>query len=188
MTAYAPHYTSRVKIHYFVQGAGHTMQFRFPGPISGSGLTDALGAINDWLVALADTMYDDWTVSAVTAADQDSNIFLPQVNPFTVTGTVDPADRQPIEKAFTVSFPARSSGGNPFKVSLYGCSRVSVELATEENGRVRAGENPDVDAAIDVLQLAGAALIGNDALPLLWYDYANVKDNDRWLKKIRRGA
>lgn len=188
MTAYAPHWTSRVKIHYFVQGAGHTMQFRFPGPITGSGLTDALGAINNWLTALEDLLWTDWTVSAVTAADQDSTVFLPQTNPFTVTGNVATDNRQPIDKAFSVSFVARSSGGNPFKVSLYGCSPINGELDTEVNGRIRAGENADVDTAIDILQLAGAALIGNDALPLLWYDYANTKTNDRWLKKIRRGA
>lgn len=188
MTAYAPHWTSRVKLHINVQSTNHTILFRFPGPISGSGITDALGALNSFFGALENAMYDDFTVNAVTAADIDSTIFLPQVNPFTFAGTVDPVDREPEEKAFQTTFVARTASGNPWKFSLFGLSKAALELTGEKNFRVRAGESLLIDTAIDVLQLAGAALIGNDGDPLFWYDYANIGENDNWKKKVRRGA
>lgn len=186
--AYAPHWTSRVRIHYNVQGKNHTMTFRFPGPISGSGLTDALTTINDFLNAMESALWSDWTVNAVTAADIDSTIFLPIVNPITAVGTVDPVDREPENKAYMLTFVARTAGGNPWKFSLFGVSSTALEVTGSRDYRIRAGESSVVDGAIDLLQVSGGALIGNDAEPLFWYDYANTGEYDPTKKDVRRGA
>lgn len=189
MTAYAPNWTGRLRISYFAAGAIHSQVWRYPGPSSGSGVTDLITAIGAYLTALAPILWDDFQVNAVTVADIDSAVFLPIDNPFTgFLGTVDVADLFPAAKAFTLSFVGRTTGGGPWKLTQFGVVESPLEGLAGRNFRVLQGENADVGNCISALQAGAGIILGNDAGAVAVYNYANAKDNDRWLKKVRRGA
>jgi len=187
--AYAPHWTSRMRVSYFAAQAVHSQMWRFPGPASGSGVTDLVAVLIDYYTALAPILYQDFIVNAVTVADIDSTFFLPISNPFVgLGGDLTMADFEPQEKAFQGTWVGRTTGGNPWHVSQFGISAIGLEGVASHNFRVLRIENATVAAALDVLQAAGGTIIGNDAQPVAFYDYLNVKDNDRYVKKVRRGA
>lgn len=185
MASYAPHYTSRLRIKYLGSGRPHNMLFRFPGPSDGSGLTEALTVIGAFLDALAPLMYDDFTVISVSIANIDTNIFLPYATTLTPTGSIAASTRTPAEEATAWTFVARTTGGNPWKFSLFGLYQNGIEGGPGQNYRVVFGENGDMDAALAVLNGGGTALIGNDGLPTHWAPYADYKDNDHYVKKVR---
>lgn len=185
MTAYAPHYTSRFKQRYSVQGDNHSITFRFPGPITGSGLTDAQNAFSSFLDAMASLLFDDWALGPASAADIDSNIFLPVPAIGTPAGAVVTANRQPSERATALTFVARSAGGNPWKFSLFGVAVSSSEDLGNEDYRYRPGEITAIDNAVAVLVANSSAFVGNDGGTLFWYPYVNYKDYDHWVKDVR---
>lgn len=185
MTAYAPHYTARLRQKYSVQGSVHSINVRFPGPITGSGLTDAQNALFDFLSELQNILFDDWAIGQTSAADIDSTIFLPQTTVGTITGTVVTTSREEEEKATALTFVARSGSGNPMKLSVFGAAISGLESAGLVNYRFYNGENASIDAAVAVLNANSTALIGNDGQALTWYPYVNYKDYDHWVKKVR---
>jgi hypothetical protein len=185
MTSYAPPYTSRLRLKYRVQGTNHTMQARFPGPISGSGLTDCMAALHSFLVALQPAMFEDWTPISAAAADINSNIFLPVTNTIAPVGEVGILTREEEEIAYCATFVARSTGGNPMQLRVFGLAANTLETAGGVDFRVTFGESADVEAAVGILNLNSTAILGNDGNPLIWYPYANVKPNDEWVGKVR---
>jgi hypothetical protein len=189
MTAYAPTWTGRIKLSYFAAQAVHSQTWRYPGPSSGSGVTDCLTAIHDYYTALQAQMFDDLVVNAVTVADLGSPVFLPIVNPFTdLAGAIATATFKPEDKARVLTFIGRTTAGGPWKVSQFGVSPTDLEGVATENYRVLYPENATIAAAIDALTAAAGIIIGNDAQPVAIYEYADWKPNDRWVKKTRRGA
>lgn len=185
MPAYYPAWTARVRLKYTVGRFSHNILLRFPGPSTGSGLTDVMTAFNDFLTALGPLLYDDITFVSASAADIDSNVFLPIANTITAVGSVATAGREPAEEATQWTFAARTTGGNPWKFGLFGLRQASVEGAGGNDYRIRFGENGDIDAALGVLNLNSTAFIGNDANPLHWFGYVDYKDNDHFVKQIR---
>jgi hypothetical protein len=185
MTAYYPAWTARVRIKYTIGRFSHNIILRFPGPSTGSGLTDVMTAFGDFLTALQPLMYDDFTVVSAAAADIDSTVFLPIANTLTPVGGIASATRQPDEEATAWSFVARTTGGNPWKFSLFGLFKGGIESAGGTDYRINFGENGDIDAALSVLNLNSTAFIGNDAQPLHWFGYVDYKDNDHFVKQIR---
>jgi hypothetical protein len=185
MPAYYPAWTARVRIKYTVGRFSHNFLLRYPGPSTGSGLTDVMAAFGDFLTALEPLMYDDFQVVSAATADIDSTVFLPIANTLTPAGGVASATREPQEEATAWSFVARTTGGNPWKFSLFGLARSAIEAASGQDYRIRFGENGDIDAALGVLNLNSTAFIGNDANPLHWFGYVDWKDNDHFVKQIR---
>lgn len=189
MTAYAPTWTGRLKVSYFAGQAIHSQTWRYPGPASGSGVTDLIAVIQAFYDALAPVAWNDWAINAVTVADLGSPIFLPIVNPFSlITGSSDIVDFEPEDKAEALTFVGRTTGGNPWHITQFGIDRDAIESAGSKNFRVLHPENATIAAAIDVLVAGGGTVLGNDAGAVAMYQYADLKENDRWVKKVRRGA
>jgi hypothetical protein len=189
MTAYAPTWTGRLKLTYFGGSAAHTQTWRYPGPSSGSGVTDLITAIDAYLTALEPLMWDDFAVSAVTVADVGSPVFLPIVNPFTaITGAVAFTGFVPEDKAKVLTFVGRTTSGNPWHLAQFGLDTNSLQAGGSTNYRILTGENADVTNAIAALQAGAGIILGNDAGSVAVYNYANLKSYDRWVKKVRRGA
>jgi len=189
MTAYAPTWTGRLKVSYFAAGAVHTQTWRYPGPSSGSGVTDLVAVLTDYYAALNAILWDDFVINAVEVADVDTAFFLPIINPFTaVDGATAIAGLVPEDKAFSVQFVGRTTGGNPWKISQYGVVHTALEADGGHNFRCLGGENADMDNTFAVLQAAAGTILGNDANSVAVYNYADLAYNNRWKKKVRRGA
>jgi len=189
MTAFAPTWTGRVKITYFAAQAVHTQTWRYPGPASGSGVTDLLTTISSFYNALANVLYEDFNVNSVTVADIDSPVFLPIINPFASgIGTVALIDFEPEEKANVATFVGRSTGGHPWKIGMFGLVFGSIEVAGSRNYRVLETENITIGSAISALIAGAGTILANDANTVAMYNYCNLKPNDRWVKKVRRGT
>ena len=189
MPAFAPNWTGRLKISYFAAKAVHTQTWRFPGPSSGSGVTDLVTTISAYFAALQDDLWEDFVVNAVTVADIDSSIFLPIPNPFTgVTGGQVMTTFSPDDKAKATTWVGRSTGGHPWKITQYGVNYDILEAAADSNYRLLRGEDAVIDATLDALAAGAGSFLANDANSVAIYDYANIKPNDRWVKKVRRGS
>jgi len=189
MTAYAPTWTGRLKISYFAAQAVHSQTWRYPGPSSGSGVTDLVAAIQAYYDALQPILWEDAIINAVTVADVNSPIFLPIVNPFTsIAGAIVLDTFEPKDKAEVCTFIGRTTTGNPWKISQFGVATGQIEVTGQLNFRVLASENVDIGNAVAALQAGGGTILGNDAGSVAIYEYANIKENDRWVKKVRRGA
>lgn len=189
MPAFGPTWTGRLKISYFGAGAVHTQTWRYPGPASGSGVADLVGTITAYLTALEPLLWSDFVVNAVTVADVDSAVFLPVPNPFTeIVGGSDTATLTPEDKAYTVGFVGRSTGGHPWHIHQFGLAVAGVQAGNAKNFRLLTGESANVDNAIAALEAGAGTILANDANTVAFYQYANVKANDRWVKKVRRGA
>lgn len=185
MPAYYPAWTARLRLEYQVGRFSHNILMRFPGPSTGSGLTDVMAAFNAFLVPLGPLMYDDIAFVSAAAADIDSNVFLPIANTIVAAGSVAASTREPREEATEWSFTARTTGGNPWKFSLFGLWADGIEIASGRDFRIRFGENGNIDSAVSILNLNSTAFIGNDGNPLHWSQYVDYKDNDHFVKKIR---
>jgi hypothetical protein len=185
MAAYAPHYTSRFKQRYSVQGANHSITFRFPGPVTGSGLTDAQNAFASFLNAIAPIMFTDWSMGAASAADIDSTVFLPVPIISGSGGAVSISAREEEERATALTFVARTAGGNPWKFSFFGIAISGLESAGAVDYRIHPGEVTEIDDAVTVLVANASAFVGNDGGTLFWYPYVNYKDYDHWVKEVR---
>lgn len=185
MTAYAPHYTSRFKQRYNVQGANHSITFRFPGPVTGSGLIDAQNAFGSFFNEMIPILFNDWAFGQASAADIDTTVFLPIPTVGSGSGTVAITNREAEEKATALTFVARSAGGNPWKFSLFGAAISGLEGAGGVNYRIQPGEVAEIDAAVAVLVANASAFVGNDGGTLSWYPYVNYKDYDHWVKEVR---
>jgi hypothetical protein len=152
-------------------------------------VTDLLAAIQTYYTALAPILWDDFQFNAVTVADINSPVFLPIINPLAVTGIVTTAGQlEPQDKAKVLTFVGRTTAGGPWKISQFGVATEGLEVAGGKNFRVLAGEDTDVGNAIAALQAGAGTILGNDANTVAFYEYADVKENDRWVKKVRRGA
>lgn len=189
MPAFAPNWTGRLKISYFGAGAVHSTTWRYPGPASGSGVTDLITTITNYLTALEPLLWDDYQVNAVTVADIDSSVFLPIPNPFgDIVGESTTTTLTPEDKAYTVGFVGRSTGGHPWHILQFGLAVSGVQAGNQKNFRLLNGESPEVDNAIAALEAGAGTVLANDANSVAFYQYANIKTHDRWVKKVRRGA
>lgn len=189
MTAYAPTWTGRLKISYFAGQAIHSQTWRYPGAADGSGPTILLAAITAYLEALQPILWEDYIINAVTVADVNSPIFLPIPNPITgIAGAITLDNFEPADKAEVVTFIGRSTAGGPWKIGQFGIATRQIEVTGSLNFRVLEAENVDIGNAIDALTTAAGGFIANDGQAVRMYGYANIKENDRWVKKVRRGA
>lgn len=190
MTAYAPNFTARLRVKYHAALANHSQTWRFPSfGVGGAGLAAAEAAVQAFYDDIAPVMYDDWAFISSSFADVDSDVFLPAAS-FTLTGTITTPTTDPSIKAGGVSFVGRSSGGQPAKVFQYG---ISVPISDSHNAgdfRINPTEIPEIDTAIAELNgfIAGLVLCGSDGQAVTWYPYANFKDMDYWVKRIRQGS
>lgn len=186
MPAFAPNFTARLKVRYFVGGATHSQQWRSLVLGGGFATVDALIAeVQSYYDAIADEIFDDWAILDVSVAAEGALVFIPH-GALTVTGAVPTVGLPARAKASQISFPARTDNGNPWIVYQYGWGEMIGDNVIGDDFRINPTENGTVDAAVAALQAMTIA-VGNDGAGLNFKSYANVKYNDNWEKKVRKG-
>ncbi len=186
---YAPNYTGRVLLSYSTAGRTHTTVHRF----ARGGDVTAAAALASKLVAFLNAIktkrYNDWTVLNWAFCLSDSDVFLPLTGVAAPDagsgGTPDAGVKANGSRA--VSWIGRSSGGQKHKFFLYGYA-VGVESGDGVDFKVTSAEDSVVAAGYTALSELAPAHRASDNLNVSWYNYVNVKHNDYWVKRIRRGA
>ena len=190
MPAFAPNFTPRLKIRYHAAFANHTQLWRFPelGAFS-AGATAAVAAVQAFYDDIATWMFDDWAILDTSIADVDSDVFVPFAGP-TVTGTQSTAGVPNDIKAGAVSFVGHTANGQPAKVAQFGFNVPAMSGDNALDFRFSAGEVAEIDTAIAELNgfLVGLVLCGSDGSGISWKPYANFKDYDYWVKRVRSGG
>lgn len=187
MPAFAPNFTARLKVRYFVGGATHSQTWRSLVLGGGFATVDALiSEVQSFYDAISPVMFDDWAILDVSVAAEGALVFIPH-GVLTATGLVDGSASGARKKASQISFPARTDNGNPWIAYQYGFANMIGTSGVSEDFRINPGEDTDVDAAVAALQAMTIA-VGNDGAGLNFKNYANVKYNDNWEKKVRKGG
>jgi hypothetical protein len=187
MPAFAPNFTARLKVHYHAANANHTQQFRCLVLGGGFATVDALIVdVQAYYDAIAPNMFDDWAILDVSVAAEGALVFVPH-GTLTVTGSIPVAGAPARIKAGQLSFPGRSDNGNPHIVYQYGWASPPGDATEGDDFRINPGEDTDIDNAIAALQ-ASTIMVANDGGGCNFKTYANLKYNDNWTKKIRKGS
>lgn len=190
MPDFAPNYTARVKMRYAVAGATHTMQVRAPASSAPGDLPDFVDKVIAFLNSLQAKMWSDFTILGWTYALADSDIFLPtgpDTGVFGV-GDVSTTGRLQAAKALATSFVGRSSAGLRASLFLYGLTWNVISFATVSDFRIFNSEDSDVSAATGILNETAPPFVANDNNEASWYNYANLKYNDYWTRRLRQGG
>lgn len=186
MADFAPNYTARYRVRYSVQGNTHTMLWRVASDTES--VVGIAAKVSLFLADLEGSLWSDWSVLGADFAPADSDIFLPTTAPDQPTGAGSTGSRANSDKAYACSFVGRSTGGNKARMFLYGTVfAASLRSGIEDDFRILSSENGDVSAAIVRLNETSPALVANDDNVATWYEYVNVKHNDRWVRRLRRG-
>lgn len=186
MATYAPNVTPRYKLHYTTQGKAHTALWRIQrGTVFD---TTFLGKVHDFYAAMAPVLFSDWTMVSAEQANEDSDVFLPSPLPTAITGSVSVGGASASDAAFAAGFIGRSSGGQKARMFLYGVGLAAlVRNPVGNDWRLSGVEESHVAAAVNVLNFTLPVLFATDDHDVLWYNYASIKYNDRWVRKLRRG-
>lgn len=189
MPDFAPNFTGRVLCRYSTAGRTHTMLHRFA---RGGDATAAAGMATKvvaFLNAIKTKRYNDWSVLSWSYCVSDSDVFLP------LTGITAPdagsgGDPDPAVKANgtrAISWIGRSLDGQKHKFFLYGYA-VATEGGTGVDFKVTAAEDSIIAAGYTALSELSPFHRASDGIQVSWYNYVNVKHNDYWVRRVRRGA
>jgi len=174
MAPLPPESTARYFVDYSVGGVEHTFQVRFDGVTSPSAFGDTLNA----LLNTIDTQLYQITINQVRFAADGSNVSNPVVSGIegNTYGTGAPADN---ERADFLNFVGRTTGGRRVTMAIYGLNAV------DDGFRSNAAEDPDVEAAVDILNGEEGLFLGIDGLNPVWKPYVNNAASGYWQRKLR---
>jgi len=186
MADFAPNFTARLRLRYSTLSKTHSLMWRAVNTVTDpSGLISKLGL---FLGDLEPLLYDDWTILGTDFALADSDVFLPVANPTAPTGAFSSAAAPRAAAAIPISFVSRSTAGGKGRFFLYGTGLAQTLFdATEGDYRISSAEDANISAAIVRLNETSPALVCNDNHTAIWYEYVNIKPNDNWVRKQRRG-
>lgn len=188
MTDYAPDFTPRYRVEYVSAGLTHHMMLRgFRGESLAATDSRARNAIHDALAPLVAYLPSDFAFVSAEVIPQDSNVSSPGNLPGAITGTVDPADMSAEDKIRTLGWVGRSAS-TPMRLFVFGFT-IDTDVTPADfktDFRITAAELAAVSNSIAGLNAAGVP--ANNNLPGTWKSYVNLKVNDEWLKKVRKGS
>lgn len=186
MADFAPNYTARYRIRYSTVGKTHSMTWRVAAGVTDS--TSIAAKLGLTLDDMAPLLWDDFTILGADFALADSDVFLPGVLPTFGGGAVASGAQSPSDAALAISFVGRTIAGQKARMFLYGCNPGEIgRTAVGGDFRILSSEEPSVSDAIVRLNETSPPLVGNDNETAIWYEYVNVKYNDRWVRRLRRG-
>lgn len=184
MADFAPNFTARYRIRYSQGGKNHSMTWRVA-----SSVTDPTGIASKVGLFLADIegmLFSDWTLIAAEFALADSDVFLPAVMPDAPTPAATGGVASDV--ACYIGYVGRSTLGGKARMFLYGTNIASFVRASQGlDFKVLSGESSVIADTIVRLNETSPAIVANDDRPAVWYEYVNVKYNDRWVRRLRRG-
>lgn len=186
MADFAPNFTARARLKYSSLGKNHSMMWRVS-----SAETDPTGIsakIGLFLDDLAPILFNDFTVIGLDFALADSDVFLPAPTPAFGGGDVSAGGGVPTDAAVSLSFVGRSTLGGKARMFLYGTNTGAIVRTADVNDwKLLSSEDASISAAIVRLNETSPSIVANDDSVVAWYEYVNVKYNDRWVRRMRRG-
>lgn len=191
MTDFAPNFTPRVEMQYTTLGRPHAMRWRIA---RGATVTDAEGAASKmiaFLNAFRAALFTDFSITGWNWCAEDASAFLP-ITPTSgsflggTSGLPLEAVRRTVS-AKQITFTGRSLIGGPATVYLYGTS-FTPEAGSGNEFRILSTESTDLAAAITALSELSPALVASDNQVVIWKAYANLKYNDHYVSKVRKGT
>lgn len=186
MADFAPNYTARYRMRYTSLSKNHALTWRVLNTV-----TDPAAVAAKMELFLADMEGRLWTDFTVVGADfalADSDVFLPCVAPASPTGAATTNPAYAAHAADAISFVSRSAAGGKGRFFLYGTNYGRTEDTAEQvDWRITSGEDATIAAGVARLNETSPSLVCNDNHVAVWYEYANFKPNDRWIRRLRRG-
>jgi hypothetical protein len=186
MSDFAPNFTARYRFRYSSLGKTHTMTWRLA-----SGTTDPtalIAKIGLFLGEFESNLYSDFTILSADFALADSDVFLPAGLPSEPSGAVTASGAPASDAAVALSFIGRSIAGGRARMFLYGTAYpAAMRSSSGGDYKFLSSEDADVSAGIVRLNETSPAIVANDNENVVWYEYVNVKANDKWVRKLRRG-
>jgi len=186
MPDFAPNWTPRYRFRYSVLGRQHSCTWRVA-----RGTTDfapVAAKVGAFFTALGGaSIYTGFSILGASAALQDSDIFTPVLSP---TGMPTPSATVPTnsisESTHHLSFTGRSVLGHSAIFFIYGiASGPEVAGPAVDNFRVLGSEAATIAAAVAILNNNSPPLVSNDGATVSWANYANLKYNDYWVRRVR---
>ena len=188
MPDYATINTPRFRMRYRVLSQTHNITWRLEQTKT---IADAGGVASKmaaFLAAIQSHLYNDFTVLSAAWAEVNSELFLPCATPASPTGGVSTSGITRVAGTISMGFVGRGAGGSKAGFYLYGHNYdVPINSAAEADFRLTAAEVGVVADAIEALTELSPALYAIDRTPVTWYNYVNLKYNDRWVRKARNG-
>lgn len=185
MPDFAPNYTARLRVAYTAVGKNHHMTWRMPADTIAGDLSDYADKVIAFLAAIGPKLYNDTIITGWSWQAADSDIFLPYGGPAWSAGAVSVSGRPSSQEAMALSFVGRSVLGQRAAFFLYGVGVNPVTDVDSFDFRIHASEDANVSTALAVLNDAVPQLVANDNASVIWYEYANMKYNDYWVRKSR---
>jgi len=171
MAPLPPNGTPRFKVNYTVNLTDHSFQLRHAGSPA-----TAMAIVDSMLTALADAVYAI-TIGVVEFAADETDIFLPVTSGIEGNVYGEGFVGNPQANWF-YGFQGRSAGGRKWHLNVFGARTLGT------NFLLTPGENPDVSAAVAVLQGA-SGILGIDGAAVSVYSYVNCGDNAHWQRAVR---
>jgi hypothetical protein len=186
MADFAPNYTARYRFRYSSLGKTHACTWRVASSVTDP--TSVAAKVGLFLADMEGSLWDDFTVIGADFALADSDIFLPAVPPDQPAGAVGVGASNVSDAAFALSFVGRTTLGGKARFFLYGTNDVELVRDTKGNDlKLLSSESTQISDAVVRLNETGPSLVGNDDAVAVWYEYVNMKYNDRWVRRLRRG-
>jgi hypothetical protein len=186
MSDFAPNYTARYRFHYSQGSKSHTMMWRVAAGVTDpSALATKIGLFLD---DMSDNLYNDFTITSADFALADSDVFLPATPPSFGGGAVAASGAVLSDAAYAMSFIGRSIAGGRARMFLYGSNFGAAQrVSAFTDYRILSSELSTVSAAVVRLNETSPPIVANDNENVVWYEYVNLKPNDAWVRKLRRG-
>lgn len=186
MPNFAPSYTPRYRVRYSVLGRQHSLTLRVAR--NTSDFAPVAAKVGAFFTALgAASIYTGFTVLGASAALTDSDIFMPVLSPTGMpTGTATVPTNPISESTHHLSFTGRSVLGHQAVFFVYGiASGPEVAGPAVDNFRVTSLEAATISAAVAILNNNSPQLVANDGATVTWNQYANLKYNNYWVRRVR---
>lgn len=180
LPALPPSNTRRIKVSYNVGPDNHSFIVRVSDVATSTQITAAVSAV---LNAIAGQIYL-MTITAVEQAAKTSNVFLPLSSTLigATYGTAIPSGQA---RSWFYSFTGRSRiSGRKTMMELFVAKTIS-----DSTFRVTIPEGAWVDNTLNAFYTYPSDVwLAIDGYPVQWHVYANVKQNDHMVKKLRGGG
>lgn len=169
--------TPRLKVTYQNAIASHDAIFRMVADTDVTAVEDVLSA---FLPTVGSLLHFAEITNVQFAAD-GSDLFFPRPASVLLGATFGDGPANTDTNPRFLQFGGRSTGGRRTKFYLFGYKSVSSAY------RLTVAEVADLATGIAMLNDNAAIFTAIDGLSTLWYPYANVKENDYWVRQSRNG-
>jgi len=187
---FAPDVTPRYRAHYVSAGIPHTMLVRTlrsqtQAEVVAIGQTFCAGLV----AAIQAYLADDFAFTSAEFIPKDSNIAVAAAAPANPTGAITVASMSPQDKITHATFSGKSTAetGSKVSVKVFGIA-LSYDSTTggAKDFVINPGEDANFTAATDFLATQGFVKAIDQGTPV-WYERVNLKPNDFYLRKVRKG-